>query len=496
MTSRSTITKTRPLKRSALLNWSRNAHKYQKKAKKFLKDRAAAIALLDPGLGKTAITLKAFSELKKEGVAGRMLVIAPLRVAHQVWPEEVKLWDDFKHLKVVVLHGKDKEKLLVEPDVDIFVINPEGLEWLFTGGSGRFDSRRWRSLLIDTLCVDELTRFKNSQGKRFKLLKMVLATFLRRWGLTGTPAPNGLLDLFGQVYVIDEGRALGRYVTHYKRDYFRPLDPNGWKWAPQPGAPERIYAALAPLAIRMAAEDYLELPELVDVKHIIELPPKVRKLYDELEDDLVAKYGSGLVVAGNAAAASTKCRQICNGRLYVDDDIVSLVAGKRRSVMDLHELKLDAVEELVEDLQGHQLLLAYEFNHDLEAIVKRFGKNGKMPYIGKGVSTKQSADYERAWNNGDIQLLPAHPASAGHGLNLQKSSAGHIGWFGIPWDYELYDQFIRRLLRQGNRSQRILNHIFLARDTVDLLAYYDKGRKERGQDALFAGIMEMRAARK
>jgi len=491
--SKSTTMKTKALKRLKPQKWT--PHGYQKKAVKFLEERAAAIALLDPGLGKTSITLKAFCNLKKKGTAGKMLVIAPLRVCHMVWPAEIAGWEDFNHLRVVVLHGKDKERLLHE-DWDVAVVNPEGLEWLLTGGTGRFDSRRWRSLLIDTLVVDELTRFKNSQGKRFKLLKMVLATFLRRWGLTGTPAPNGLLDLFGQVYVIDEGQSLGRYITHYKRDYFRPLDPNGWKWAPQPGAPERIYAALAPLAIRMSAKDYLDLPQQVDVKHIIELPPKVRKLYDELEDDLVAKFGSGLVVAGNAAAASTKCRQICNGRLYVDDDIVSLVAGKRRTVMDLHELKLDAVEELLEDLQGHQLLLGYEFNHDLEALIKRFGVKGKLPYIGAGVSAKQALEYEREWNAGNIQLLPCHPASAGHGLNMQKGNAHHVGWYGVPWDAELYWQFIMRILRQGNTSDRVFNHLFLARDTVDMLAFYDKGRKERGQGALFDALVAMRSARK
>lgn len=485
--------KTRAFKKAGPPKWS--PHGYQKKAEKFLIENAAAIALLDPGLGKTSITLSAFVKLKKAGLAARALVIAPLRVCHQVWPAEVAGWEQFAHLKVAVLHGKDKEKRLAE-DWDIAVINPEGLGWLLTGGSGRFDSRRWRSLLIDTLVVDELTRFKNATGKRFKLLKLVLSTFLRRWGLTGTPAPNGLLDLFGQVYVIDEGRSLGRYITHYKREYFRPLDANGWKWAPQPGAQERIYERLNPLAIRMAAADYLELPEQVDIKHFVELPDKVRKLYDSLEDDLVAKYGSGLVVAGNAAAASTKCRQICNGNLYVDDDIISLVAGKRRTVMPIHELKLDAVEELLEDLQGNQLLLAYEFNHDLDALVKRFGKNGKMPYIGKGVSTKQAADYERAWNNGDIQLLPCHPASAGHGLNMQKSHAHHIGWYGVPWDAELYWQFIKRILRQGNNSKRVFNHLFLARDTVDMLAYWDKGRKERGQDALFSALLDLRAGRK
>lgn len=458
-------------------------------------DNAAAIALLDPGLGKTSITLAAFLALKKAGIARRMLVIAPLRVCWQVWPAEVLAWAEFNCLSIGVLHGKRKEATLEDDTIDIFVINPEGLEWLITRGTGRADLRAFNRLGIDTLVVDELTRFKNATGKRFKLLRMVLSSFARRWGLTGTPAPNGLLDLFGQVYVIDEGRSLGRYITHYKREFFRPLDPNGWKWALQPGADKRIYERLEPLAIRMAASDYLDLPERVNLQHMIDLPPAVRKLYDQLEDDLVAKYAEGLIVAGNAAAASTKCRQICNGALYVEDDIASIVSGKKRTVMRLHELKLDAVEELLEDLQGHQLLLGYEFNHDLEAIIRRFGKNGKLPYIGAGVGTKDAQRISDMWNAGDLQFLPAHPASAGHGLNLQKSNAAHVGWYGIPWSNELYEQFIMRVLRQGNKAQRVFNHHFMARDTVDQIAYYDKARKTKNEQALFDGLLEMRAAR-
>lgn len=488
--SKSTTTKTRRFKPSGPPSWK--PHGYQKKAVKFLLEHAAAIALLDPGLGKTSITLAAFDMLRKSKVAKRALVVAPLRVCHQVWPAEVAGWAEFQHLKVAVLHGKDKEKLL-ESDADIFVINPEGLEWLVTGGTGRYDARRWRKLGIDTLVIDELTRFKKSTGKRFKLLKQIIGTFARRWGLTGTPTPNGLLDLFGQVYIIDEGRSFGRYITHYKREYFRPLDPNGWKWALQPGAEERIYERLSPLAIRMAAKDYLELPELVNLKHFIDLPPKVRKLYDTLEDDLVAKYEAGLVVAGNAAAASTKCRQICNGALYVEDDIASLVAGRKRTVMQLHEEKLDAVAELLEDLQGNPLLLAYEFNHDLEALQKRFPN---LPYIGKGIGSKQAIEIERQWNAGELPLLAAHPASAGHGLNLQKFNSHHVGWFGMFWDAELYWQFIARILRQGNKSKRVFNHHFMARGTVDELIFYDKVRKEKGQEKLFQGLMDMRKRRK
>lgn len=486
--SRSTTTKAKPLKRLLAPKWK--PHGYQKKAVKFLLSHAAAIALLDPGLGKTSITLAVFDILKKEKLAERMFVIAPLRVAHQVWPTEVAEWADFQHMKVGVLHGKDKEKILANyEDYDILVINPEGLDWLV----GKHQMQLLRKVFRNcVLTVDELTRFKKATGKRFKLLKTILGLFCRRYGLTGTPAPNGLLDLFGQVYVIDEGRALGRYITHYKREYFRPLDPNGWKWAPQPGAEERIYEALAPLAIRMAASDYLELPELVEIRHTIELPPDVRRVYDKLEEDLVASFQRGEIVAGNAAAASTKCRQICNGAVYVDDDIASLVQGKKRTVMELHTLKLDALEELLEDLQGNPLLLGYEFNHDLDRILKRFPNT---PYIGKGVSAKEGARIEAAWNRGEIPFLPAHPASAGHGLNLQKGQAHHVGWFGPTWNFELWDQFIRRVLRQGNKNKRVFNHVFVAKATVDMIALYDKSRKERNQNALFEGLIAMRGGK-
>ena len=486
--SRSTTTQTKPLKRLLAPKWK--PHGYQKKAMKFLLEQAAAIALLDPGLGKTSITLACFDTVRTTEKRDRMLVIAPLRVCYQVWPAEVVGWKDFQHLRVGILHGKRKDVVLANyEEYDILVINPEGLDWLV----GKHDMRVLRQIFGgQVLAVDELTRFKNSQGKRFKLLKKVLGLFGRRWGLTGTPAPNGLLDLFGQCYVIDEGKALGRYITHYKREYFRPLDPNGCKWALQPGAAQRIYDAIKPLAIRMSARDYLELPERVDLKHFIELPPKIWELYEALEDDLVAKYGDGLIVAGNAAAASTKCRQICNGALYVDDDVASLVRGRKRTVMELHDLKLDAVAELVEDLQGQPLLLGYEFNHDLDRLVKRFD----MPYIGKGVSAKEAARIERLWNEGSIPLLAAPPASAGHGLNLQKSHAQHVGWFGVPWDAELYWQFIMRVLRQGNKSKRVFNHHFIAKNTVDEIAFYDKTRKENRQDRLFEALTELRRRRK
>ncbi len=461
-------------------------HAYQKTAVKFLVANGAAALLLDPGMGKTSVVLKAFKALKKAKVASKMLVIAPLRVCQLVWPQEVQEWADFTDLKVVVLHGKDKEARLLE-DADIYVVNPEGLEWLIYGKKGgAVDRRRWQSFGFDVLCIDELTKFKHSKGVRFKALKQVLGTFSRRWGLTGTPAPNGLLDLFGQMYVLDLGNALGKYITHYRMTYFRAVDPQGWKWVLQPGAAERIYERIKPLAMRASAEDHLELPEIVPIKVFVDLPPAARKLYDRLEEDMLAHLDDRTIVAANAAAASIKCRQIANGALYVDDDIASLVGGKKRTVLEIHNAKIDAVEELVESLNGSPLLLGYEFNHDLDRLLTHFGKD--TPYIGAGVNERRAKEIEAAWNAGEIPLLLGHPASMGHGLNFQKSSGQHVGWFGMIWDLELYDQFIKRVRRQGSKAKRVFVHHFMARKTVDETVYHVQRSKEKNQNALLDAL--------
>lgn len=452
-------------------------------------ERQAAGVLLDPGLGKTSIVLAAFDILRRKKLARKMLVIAPLRPCYLVWPAEIDGWADFKHLRYSILHGRRKEEAL-EADADVYIINPEGLDWLL---SKNFDLRRWRALGFDTLVIDELTRFKHSKGKRFKLMKKVLNTFQRRWGLTGTPAPNGLQDLFGQMYMLDEGNALGRYITHYRAMYFFNPDGNGWKWVPRAGASELIYERLRNLCIRMRDEDYLkDLPQIVPVKIMLELPPAVRDIYEKMEDLMITKLEEKLIVASNAAAASTKLRQISNGAVYVDDDMASFVRGTgRRQVLHVHDVKLEAVDELVEELQGNPLLLAYEFNHDLERLLQHFGKD--TPYIGSGVSAKRAQAVEDAWNAGEIPLLLGHPASMGHGLNFQKSNAQHVGYFSMFWDLELYDQFIRRVRRQGNKAPRVFVHHFMMKDTVDEIIWFSQRRKERGQNALSDALSELKA---
>lgn len=461
---------------------------------KFLVEHGAAALLFDPGLGKTSTTYGAFNFLHKRKVARRMLVVAPLRVAQLVWPAEAAKWADFNHLKVGLLHGKDKDKVLANAlEYDVLVINPEGLQWLLTGNARGtvVDRKRWKALQIDTLVIDELTKFKHTKGVRFKVLKQVLGDFRRRWGLTGTPVPNGLLDLFGQMYVLDLGNALGKYITHYRMQYFINPDGQGWKWVLQSGAAEKIYAKVKNLALRANAADYLDLPQQVDLFHEIELPTKARKLYDELEADLLTKWGEKIITTANAAAVGTKLRQIANGQVYVDDDMAAKAFGKKRTVLELHEEKLDAVEELIEELQGQPLLLAYEFNHDLDRLRDRFAD---VPYIGAGVNAKRAQQIERDWNNGDIPLLLGHPASMGHGLNLQGCDAQHVGWFSMFWDFELYEQFIKRILRQGNKSKRVFNHHFVAKDTTDEDVRWAQKHKSKGQLA-FLEAMQARHGR-
>ncbi len=465
---------------------------YMRRAVKFLLEHGAAILMLDPGLRKTSITLAAFSFLKKQGVASKMLVVAPLKACHQVWPAEVAKWKDFNHLRIVVLHGPKKEQLL-EQDADIYVINPEGLEWLVLGGRGKtFNARRWAGMGFDTLTIDELTKFKHSRGIRFKTLRLVLGSFARRWGLTGSPAANGLLDLFGQCLVIDMGNALGRYITQYRFAFFYNPDKMGWKWVPQSGAKEHIYEKLKPLALRMDADDYLQLPEINDVYIELELPPSARKIYDALEDDLVAQIEERTVTAANAATAGGKLWQVCNGGLYVDNDVAALVGGKKRTILKIHDVKTDWLEDLIDELQGQPLLIAYQFEHDLERLLERFGKD--MPrFTGKATSDKE---IERRWNNNELPFVAGQQDAIAHALNLQDGNAQHLAHYSITWNLETWDQLLRRIRRSGNNAKRVFRHIPIMKDTTDEDRRWALRNKHSGQKALFDALKSRRGLRK
>jgi SNF2 family DNA or RNA helicase len=473
-------------------------HAYQKKAVKFLLEHAASALFLDPGLGKTSITLAAIKLLKQKKLLDKVLLIAPLRVCYSVWPKEVSKWADFGGLKVAVLHGPRKEEAL-KSEADVYVINPEGLDWLLQAKKTKtaqgktkvdVDLRRFKNLGFDTLVVDELSKFKHTNTNRFKGLKLVLSTFRRRWGLTGSPASNGLLDLFGQCYVLDQGRTLGPYISHYRMKYFVPSH-DGFSWNIREGAEQEIYERLSPLALRMAADDYLDMPALIENNIRVDLPDNVMVMYNQLEEDLIAKIDAKVVVASTAAAASMKCRQVANGGLYLDPEVQALIKlpKSKREWVNLHTEKVDALADLIDELQGSPLLVAYDFEHDLDRLREKLGQD--VPYIGGGVSAKRSAELEHLWNAGKLPVLLGHPQAMAHGLNLQEMG-NHVCWHSLTWDYELYDQFIRRVLRQGNKSKKVFCHHIMARGTVDEVVLAAVKSKRRGQNALFDALKKLR----
>lgn len=436
-------------------------HNYQERAVDFLIDRQSAALFLDPGLGKTSITLAAFDQLRSEGIAKKMLVIAPLRVCQLVWEQEGQEWTQFRHLKFSLLHGP-KKKAALDKEADIYLINPEGISWLNTQyfeekkkGQPWKQKEKWP---FDTVTIDELTRFKNAQSVRHGALMPIMPKVQRRWGLTGTPIPNGYLDLFGQMKILDGGLSLGTYYTRFRDKYFE-ADFTGFKYLLRRGASKAIEKAIKPYVLRMAAEDYLELPPRIDDIRSVVMPKKARAIYEEMKKEMVAELADTVVEAGNAAAVYSKLKQMANGAVYAGDGVF-----EPKKVIHIHDAKIEALEELVEELAGTPLLVGYEFRHDLARLQKLFPG---VPYIGSGVSGAQVKQIEKDWNAGKLPMLFAHPASAGHGLNFQKGNAFHIAWFSATWDYELYDQFIKRILRQGNEATVVFNHIFIVEDTID-----------------------------
>lgn len=488
-----------------------NPRNYQKRGAKFLLENAAAMLLLDPGLGKTAITLAAIKVLKKGGHIDRALIVAPLRVMASTWPREVCKWKDFEDLTFTILHGPKKESLLADK-TDIHLINPEGLDWLLNmqekeiGRKGKTivtpDMRRWRDCGYDLLVIDEVSKFKSKKSNRSKAIMSVLSTFPRRWGLTGSPAPNGLLDLFGQCLVIDGGATFGPHITHYRKRFFMPSG-NGFSWEiAGDWAEKEIYKRLSKIALTMRAEDYLEMPTVIENNIKIDLPDGARAAYNRFEEQLIAEIDDKVITAANAGVRSMKCRQLANGAVYVDQEVEALIKlpKKYREWAEVHDEKIDALDSLVSELQGSPILVAYDFGHDLARIKtwyeKRFGNQyGPFPFIGSGVSLKRQNELETLWNAGKLPFLCGHPASIGHGLNLQEAGY-NVCWFAMTWDFDQYDQFIRRVRRQGQKAKQVFVHHILARNTVDIDMLYALKSKRRGQDALFEALKSIKKGRK
>lgn len=443
-------------------------HGYQIRAQEFIMEHPAAGLFLDMGLGKTVITLSAIDELIYDRFeVSKVLVIAPLRVAQDTWSREADKWDHLKHLRIAKILGTAEERIaaLWEDDVDIYVINRENVVWLVD--ILEENRIRWP---FDMVVVDELSSFKSNQAKRFKALRKIRPMVDRIVGLTGTPAANSLMDLWAEMYLLDRGERLGRTITAYRSDYFVPAYGSGsvvYKWKPRRGALEAITRLIADITVSMRAEDYLELPDLIESTISVELDDKARKAYETMERDCLLPFEDDEVTAFDAAAVMQKLLQLANGFVYDQD----------HSARQIHEAKMEALDELIEAADG-PVLVYYNFTADRDRILKAY-PDARM------LSSDQDI---KDWNDGRVRILVAHPASAGYGLNLQDG--GHIMvWMGLPWSLEQYLQAVARLQRQGQQHPVMVYHI-LASGTVDEQVSKSLQTKDVTQETLLTILKE------
>ena len=415
-------------------------HDYQKYTVRFIEEHPIAALFLDMGLGKTITTLTAIHNLMFDlFVVRKVLIIAPLRVARDTWSAEIEKWEHLKPLRYSVAVGTEEERLsALKVPADLYIINRENIDWLVNNTKFNYDM----------VVIDELSSFKNHQSKRFKALMKVRPNVKRIVGLTGTPASNGLMDLWAEFRLLDMGQRLGRFIGQYRNTYFKPDKQNGYlvySYKPLLGAEEAIYHQIADITVSMKATDYLKMPELVSVAKEVSLSEKEKERYNELKKSLVLELPGGEITAANAASLTLKLSQLANGAIYTDD----------KNVVNIHDRKLDALEDLVESANGQPVLVVYWFKHDKKRIQKRM----------EARELKESQDFAD-WNAGRIPVALIHPASAGHGLNLQQGGSILI-WFGLTWSLELYQQTNARLWRQGQKSRTVIIQHIVAKGTID-----------------------------
>lgn len=438
-----------------------NPHKYQKYATEFIVNNPVAAVFLECGLGKTAITLDAIKKLMNEYFeVDKVLVICPLRVAN-TWKQEMRKWDNFNCLRYSVAIGTPEErKAALMADSDIYIINRENVDWLVNKSGYEFD--------FDMVIIDELSSFKSFKSKRFKSLLKVRPNIKRIVGLTGTPSSNGLEDLWAEFRILDLGERLGRYITRYRQSYFTPDKRNAqviFSYKPLPGAEEAIYEKISDITISMKSGDYLELPKCVYNEVKVELSDDERAIYESLRMQMVAEIKDKEIDAVNAAALSNKLLQMANGACYDEE----------REVIHIHDRKLEQLEELIEEANGKPVLIAYWFKHDRDRIISRI--NAREIRTEKDIND---------WNEEKIDVALIHPASAGHGLNLQAGGSTLI-WFGLTWSLELYQQCNARLHRQGQKNTVVIHHI-ISEGTIDENVMGALKRKEKMQDELLAAV--------
>ena len=437
-------------------------HEYQSYATEFILSHPISAVFLEMGLGKSVITLSAIFDLCLDSfLVCKVLVIAPLRVARDTWPAEINKWDHLKGLSYSVAVGTEKERIdALKKQSTLYIINRENVDWLVHKSGIPFH--------FDMVVIDELSSFKSYGAKRFKSLLKVRPSVKRIVGLTGTPSSNGLMDLWAEFRILDLGQRLGRYISHYRNTYFKPDKRNAqiiFSYKPLPGAEEEIYKQISDITISMKSTDYLKMPEYVSNEVFVTLSDKEWKVYSDFKEDMVANLGDEDIDAVNAAVLSGKLLQMANGAVYDSENKAHVI----------HDKKLDALEDLIEGANGKPVLVAYWYKHDLERIKDRFP-----------VRQIQSSKDIEDWNNGKIPIAVIHPASAGHGLNLQSGGSTLI-WFGLTWSLELYQQTNARLYRQGQRDTVIVHHI-ITKNTIDEDVLLALTKKEKTQDALIDAV--------
>lgn len=416
-------------------------HSYQEYAIKYIEAHPISALLIDMGLGKTSITLTAIRNLLFDSFeVCKVLVIAPLRVAKNTWTDEIKKWEHLNTLTYSLIIGNENERLsALNKQADIYIINRENVDWLVNKSGYKFD--------FDMVVIDELSSFKNHQSKRFKSLMKVRPLVKRIVGLTGTPSSNGLMDLFAEFKILDMGKRLGYFIGQYRNTYFKPDKMNGpivYSYKPLPNAENAIYEKISDITVSMKANEYLKMPELVTSNYVVELSDNEKNQYDRMKKSLVLEITDGEITASNAASLSNKLCQLSNGAIYDDE----------QNIVEIHNRKLEALEDIIESMNGKPLLVAYWYRHDLERIKSRF--------LIREIKTSEDIS---DWNKGKIPVALIHPASAGHGLNLQNGGSTLV-WFGLTWSLELYQQTNARLYRQGQKNTVVIQHI-ITKGTID-----------------------------
>jgi SNF2 family DNA or RNA helicase len=437
-----------------------NPHDYQRYATQFIIEHPCVGLLLDMGCGKSVITLTALWELAFDYFEiSKVLVIAPKRVAEDTWRKEIEKWEHLKDITYsVVLGSKAEREKALNKKALIYIINRENVPWLI-------ENHKWD---FDTVVIDELSSFKSPKAQRFKALKKVRPCLKRIIGLTGTPAPNSLMDLWSEVYLLDMGERLGRYIGGFRERFFTPDKRNRdviYSYKPREGAENKIYELISDICVSMKALDHIKMPELIMNNVEVEMNSKQMAVYEKFKSDMVLSIGGKELDAVNAAALSNKLLQMANGAVYDDE----------KSVVEIHDKKLDALEDLIESANGKPVLVAYWYKHDKERILNRIPAE----------EINTSADID-VWNKGEMPVALIHPASAGHGLNLQQGGSTII-WFGLTWSLELYQQLNARLYRQGQQNTVVIHHL-ITKGTIDENVVKALEQKNTGQNALIDAV--------